>query len=943
MNEDKKWKYVRALTRKAFFETQQQETQKRHQYFKGAHKIAFHEYPIRNLNQLPSGMGEGTIVMKVLKESDTNKMNSKLNVALLSRHKHKHKFPSHAVSIILALLEYENMILQRGVVTKDDIFCPWKELCSRAKHYYDMTRMQTKDGMRTTTFDPVPQFNSNIKPISWEPLHRLIGGENPYVVQIIRKTNGRGDYCDISYKSFQLTAKGRKIAERMANYKYDSQKAPTISHHGSFKNNDDGIVLFIDLREGGGERRYLTDITQKLKQRNIRFETRALPSKLNDYLFIHRSSSIEYSPSAFSSSTSSSNLSKYVDYVIPCLIERKSCNDIADSMKDKRWEKQRHNMYRTSKLWDVNAECHYLLEGAERSTSNVCRECNCKGIGGCVRQGCPTKEKVEFEIEKLKNLPNYKTHLFNDIRDTVDFLEMKFKEFQNALRHNNNNNSNNNPNWNKYEYKEFAKALGKRPKNNGLLPLPEATRIRTNTSEGNPLVQNSTNTRNNHNIKAIPPLNANTTPRIKRQRVAQCFTPRTNKLSIIPKEHTSTYALLVAIHRKELEEIGVVNDNDGEALRINKHDWMHYADSIKGSGINATRLSKKSLFEKNTSNNMFGYDGWSNVKKALVNPRSANSLAFIHRSKKKVKNQFVFEMTKDGRELAKILHCDAHYRNACDCGNRHIEAINKTSKLHFGDLSVKELKQICRSENIPTKSIPKKRSDIIQFLLNRKNKIDNTGSSSSSHRRRSSSGGVSSHKKTSTNNISCAHQRPSAGIKRKVPSSVGVGGLKIQNNTAGGSGRKKKKKRQKHDNIVKSPSYSSNYSLYKSQLNEIEKQDAILARKLQEELNGSNNITANNNDADCINLISDDESDADAEAEEEEEATYEVSSSSGDDDDDDDDDDLLLITNQPNAVDIGGSRMVKRSVSDSTVSFDFDDDDDDELFRYKAPSDFRLK
>ena len=63
-----------------------------------------------------------------------NKMNSKLNVALLSRHKHKHKFPSHAVSIILALLEYENMILQRGVVTKEDIFCPWKELCSRAKH-----------------------------------------------------------------------------------------------------------------------------------------------------------------------------------------------------------------------------------------------------------------------------------------------------------------------------------------------------------------------------------------------------------------------------------------------------------------------------------------------------------------------------------------------------------------------------------------------------------------------------------------------------------------------------------------------------------------------------------------------------------------------------------------------------------------------------------------
>ena len=111
MNEDKKWKYVRALTRKAFFETQQQETQKRHQYFKGAHKLAFHEYPIRNLNQLPSGMGEGTIVMKVLKESDTNKMNSKLNVALLSRHKHKHKFPSHAVAIILALLEYENMIL----------------------------------------------------------------------------------------------------------------------------------------------------------------------------------------------------------------------------------------------------------------------------------------------------------------------------------------------------------------------------------------------------------------------------------------------------------------------------------------------------------------------------------------------------------------------------------------------------------------------------------------------------------------------------------------------------------------------------------------------------------------------------------------------------------------------------------------------------------------
>ena len=215
MNEDKKWKYVRALTQKALFETQQQETQKRVQYFTGAHKIAFYEYPIRNLNQLPPGMGEGTIVMKALKESHTNKMHTKLNVVLHSRHKHKHKFPSHAVAIILGLLEYENMILQRGVLAKEDIFCPWTELCSRAKAFYDMTRMQTKNGLQTTTFDPVPHFNSNIKPISWEPLHRLLGGANPYVVQIIRKTSGRGDYCNTSYKSFQLTVKGRKVAERL--------------------------------------------------------------------------------------------------------------------------------------------------------------------------------------------------------------------------------------------------------------------------------------------------------------------------------------------------------------------------------------------------------------------------------------------------------------------------------------------------------------------------------------------------------------------------------------------------------------------------------------------------------------------------------------------------------------------------------------------------------
>ena len=77
-----------------------------------------------------------------------------------------------------------------------------------------------------------------------------------------------------------------------------------------------------------------------------------------------------------------------------------------------------------------------------------------KGIGGCSK-AAQQKKKLSLKL-KTKNLPNYKTHLFYDMRDTVDFLEMKFKEFQNALRHNNNN-SNNNPNWNKMNIKNLQK------------------------------------------------------------------------------------------------------------------------------------------------------------------------------------------------------------------------------------------------------------------------------------------------------------------------------------------------------------------------------------------------------------------------------------------------------------------------------------------------------
>ena len=76
------------------------------------------------------------------------------------------------------------------------------------------------------------------------------------------------------------------------------------------KKRDHGNILFIDLREGGGERRYLTDITQKLKQRNIRFETRTLPSKLNDYLFVHRTSSVKVPSSSSSKSRKSHSMSE---------------------------------------------------------------------------------------------------------------------------------------------------------------------------------------------------------------------------------------------------------------------------------------------------------------------------------------------------------------------------------------------------------------------------------------------------------------------------------------------------------------------------------------------------------------------------------------------------------------------------------------------------------
>lgn len=90
--------------------------------------------------------------------------------------------------------------------------------------------------------------------------------------------------CGTSGKAYTLTAAGAAVAARLL--QGGGRAASTALHPAPAGHT--GLLLRVDLREGGGERHHLLEIMQECKRLGLPAESCTLPTGLGDYLFVYR-------------------------------------------------------------------------------------------------------------------------------------------------------------------------------------------------------------------------------------------------------------------------------------------------------------------------------------------------------------------------------------------------------------------------------------------------------------------------------------------------------------------------------------------------------------------------------------------------------------------------------------------------------------------------------
>ena len=335
-------------------------------------------------------------------------------------------FPTIAEALLVSLLRWRQHYGEEP--------CPWPLFRDNARELYKSINPGVLPEMA------FPDLDLKKKTACWRTCHTLSSGGVGGQFYI--------DACTCNkVKSFRLTAAGVGMAELVCKRARECmdvmpsqpplRKATSSlpqgkvfkAHHGGMSPNSEGIVMFMDRREGGGETNRLNLLYADMIAHGLRIEVRSLHDALHDYCFVWRIQ------------VNNDGDMRVVDYLLPCLIERKSRGDVADSMRhpNPRWDRQKSQIQAVAKrLWPEQSNSSplpkitYILEGDdeiltrgafESSAKCGCAE-KCRGVNGCVRMGAPTVERVERKLQDLLAERSNSLHVevTKDGRETGSFL-----------------------------------------------------------------------------------------------------------------------------------------------------------------------------------------------------------------------------------------------------------------------------------------------------------------------------------------------------------------------------------------------------------------------------------------------------------------------------------------------------------------------------------------
>ena len=140
---------------------------------------------------------------------------------------------------------------------------------------------------------------------------------------------------------FELTPLGYQTAQNLRSQVYP---APSGCYRCSNEIDSDqysNIVLGVDNREGGGASKVLHAMCNKLDWTHLPYFV--APLTIGDYVFFHQNK------------------------LLPLLVERKSVQDVAQSIFDGRWERQKERMYHGQFVfgYDGSSRLAFIIEGKQ--------------------------------------------------------------------------------------------------------------------------------------------------------------------------------------------------------------------------------------------------------------------------------------------------------------------------------------------------------------------------------------------------------------------------------------------------------------------------------------------------------------------------------------------------------------------------------------------------
>eukprot|EP00946_MAST-07B_sp_MAST-7B-sp1_P003196 g3196.t1 len=555
-------------------------------------------------------------------------------------------FPTTSEAILVALLKWRR---KHGEHT----FCPWHVMRDNARELFKNPFLNTASTSPETVF---PDFQVGKRTACWKTCYTLTTGGVAGAHLVEERSQNKSQVFRLTHPGFVMAELVCKRARDcfLASTSSSSSRHPQgklIKHyHNGAAPNSDGLVLFVDHREGGGESRSLNHVYRKLKALGLRIEVRSLHDALHDYCFVWRCHEGE----------------RPVDYLLPCLIERKAKVDIVDSMTDGRWDRQKAQIQAVArKLWPPGSRSSskicprsvYILEGDENilgpGAYNEVYNCECLrkcgGLyGGCVSRGVPTAMHVR---QKLLDLV-HEVGPYMHVEVTKDGIHTGLY------------------------LSRIATILSNEVARNGGSPS-RAGGVKMNDQLYETLkLLSPPDTRKIVRIFSLGTRNSDPGAKVKWYQ---------------PRRQGSNYAILICLLINEQGMPGGTAPLEGASLT--KDELLEQGDS--NFGDNERRLCDKGMRCNHRRNTPFVYDGFAGVSK-LLDVASNTRSRYLKKSGGRNNARIHYSLTAEGRRIAELCHRDAHFHNHCGCGRDP-----KGGKADWIALyTQKDLKRLCKDVQI---------------------------------------------------------------------------------------------------------------------------------------------------------------------------------------------------------------------------------------------------